>query len=218
MTLNLDFKDSEPEHFAAIWSLLGEYESWLTTAARRTDRRPSPLEIGPVLVLTGEDPAQERAFSDNVGGDKLRLFGAVRKPDLPRDKPAEAAVTLGQWLRGLDATNYRRWVNYSWSFVEPEGQPDAAAWTSEDRARLGRLVTRAHETGLWIRFYTLNGVTSAESERLGWTESYNFGSEAAVGERWRAARDAGVDFIATDQYEALGGMLAEARRDAPVGR
>ena len=47
ITLNLDFKDSEPEHFAAIWALLGEYISWLTTAARRTDRRPSPLGIGP---------------------------------------------------------------------------------------------------------------------------------------------------------------------------
>ena len=123
---------------------------------------------------------------------------------MPRDKPAEAAVTLGQWLRGLEATNYRRWVNYSWSFVEPEGQPDTAAWTNEDRARLGRLVSRAHEARLWVRFYTLNGVTRAESERLGWTESYNFGSEAAVRERWRAAIEAGVDFIATDRFQSPG--------------
>ncbi len=34
ITLNLDFKDSHPQHFAEIWSLLGEYEAWLTTATR----------------------------------------------------------------------------------------------------------------------------------------------------------------------------------------
>ena len=34
ITLNLDFKDSHPQHFAAIWKLLGEYEAWLTTAPR----------------------------------------------------------------------------------------------------------------------------------------------------------------------------------------
>ena len=58
---------------------------------------------------------------------------------------------------------------------------------------------RAHELGLWVRFYTLNGHPAGAG--LGWTESYNFGSIDAVRARWRAAIAAGVDFIATDQYE-----------------
>ena len=33
------------------------------------------------------------------------------------------------------------------------------------------------------------------------TPSYNFGSLEAVRHRWRAAIAAGVDFVATDQYE-----------------
>jgi hypothetical protein len=36
---------------------------------------------------------------------------------------------------------------------------------------------------------------------MGWTPSYNFTSLDAARIRWRAAIDAGVDFIATDQYE-----------------
>ena len=34
VTLNLDFKTNEPEHHAAVWAVLGEYEAWLTTATR----------------------------------------------------------------------------------------------------------------------------------------------------------------------------------------
>src|SRR5262252_1551151 len=29
ITLNLDFKSEEPEHLAAVWSLLTEYKAWL---------------------------------------------------------------------------------------------------------------------------------------------------------------------------------------------
>jgi hypothetical protein len=36
---------------------------------------------------------------------------------------------------------------------------------------------------------------------MGWSPGYNFRSLDAVRIRWRAAIAAGVDFIATDQYE-----------------
>ena len=36
---------------------------------------------------------------------------------------------------------------------------------------------------------------------MGWTPGYNFKSLDAARTRWRAAIAAGVDFIATDQYE-----------------
>jgi hypothetical protein len=69
------------------------------------------------------------------------------------------------------------------------------------------LVTYAHKQGLWIRFYTLDGATSAELSCRGWFRGYNFGSRAAVGLRWQAAIDAGVDYIATDQYEDFADFL-----------
>ena len=184
ITLNLDFKDSQPDHFTAIWRLLGEYEPWLTTAPRMADGTSvQPLRIAPVLVLTGADPAQRAVFHDAVPiGSRLRLFGAVQ--------PGR-----------LEATNYLRWSNNPWSVVEPEGQTKAAEWNDADKNRLLSAVNAAHQEGLWIRFYTLNGHPAADGEGLGLTPSYNFGALDAAHTRWRAAIDAGVDFIATDQYE-----------------
>jgi hypothetical protein len=48
--------------------------------------------------------------------------------------------------------------------------------------------------------------------------TYNFGSREAVVERWKAAIAAGVNFIATNQYEALATYLKQdARRFRPSG-
>ena len=89
--------------------------------------------------------------------------------------------------------------------MERGGQPNAEDWTAADEARLRAIVSRAHEQGLWVRFYTLNGHAAEASEN--WTASYNFGSIDAARTRWRAAAQAGVDFIATDQYAALAEVL-----------
>ncbi len=78
-----------------------------------------------------------------------------------------------------------------------------------DRARLDALVGRAHGLGLWVRFYTLNGHAP---NAQGWSDGYNFGSLAAVQPRWRAAIEAGVNFIATDQYRRLRGDPPLTRR------
>lgn len=201
ITLNLDLKTDEPEHHRALWETLGRYESWLTTAIRTGAAADiSGLRAGPLLVLTGDHPAQERAFHDDVPvGHALRLFGAV-------DRAAPAPRR----------TNYRRWINRSWKAVEPEGQPLAGAWTRKDNARLERLVRAAHGAGLWIRFYTLNGHTPADASG-GWSEGYNFGSLAAARERWDAAIRARVDFLAVDQYEELAEVL-RARRPLLRGR
>jgi hypothetical protein len=193
LTLNLDFKTDEAAHHEAVWALLGEYEAWLTTARRSASvEEIQPLTAGPLLVLTGEQDAQERDFHDRVPiGGKLRLFGAVR-----RTGPSAS----------MTRTNYRRWSNNPWSVVEPEGQRKAGPWTPEDASRLETTVRAAHEAGLWIRFYTLNGLDPADQSG-GWSPSYNFGSLDAVRERWRAAIRAGVDFVAVDQYEDFSRVL-----------
>ncbi len=195
VTLNLDFKSDEAEHHAAVWALLGEYESWLSTAPRTASAADvPPLTPGPLLVLTGEQDEQERDFYDRVPvGGTLRVFGAVHRT------PGAAPVK----------TNYRRWSNNPWSVVEPEGQPKAGAWTPDDAARLAAAVKAAHDAGLWIRFYTLDGLDPADTSG-GWSQSYNFGSLEAVRERWVAAIRAGVDYVAVDQYEEFGRTLHSA--------
>lgn len=197
VTLNLDFKTNEPEHHLAVWRLLDRHRRFLTTAARTTDiAAVSPLDVGPMLVLTGSNDVQQQTFHDAVpAGGRLLVFGAIH--GVASSNPAALP-------RATPATNYRRWWNHPWRVAEPGGPREAATWTKEEAARLQSIVSDAHAHGLWIRFYTLNGHLGP---REGWTNSYNFGSPAAAEVRWRAARDAGVDFIATDQYAGLAAVL-----------
>ena len=184
LTLNLnDLRTGDPEFFDALWKLTGDYESWLCTAAKTENlTQVSPLEVKPVLILTSDGAHQTKAFYDSVPvGGKLRMFAA--------GKPGEKA------------DNFRRWINYAWNKVEPEGQPKAGEWSPEDAARLKQLVEAAHQEGYWIRLWTLNGHGAMDIALRGWSPGYNFGSLEAVSIRWRAARDAGVDFVASDQYE-----------------
>jgi hypothetical protein len=95
--------------------------------------------------------------------------------------------------------------------VEKDGQRAAGAWTADDAARLDRLVRSAHASGLWIRFYTLDGASDADADANGWFAPYNFGGLDAAQARWDAAIRAGADFVATDQYEAFAQRLAEMR-------
>ncbi len=213
IVLNLDLKSNEPEHHAAIWKTLGEYESWLTTAEKTADPdKVMPLDVKPVLVLTGSPVSQEQDFyTSQPVGTRLRLFGAIRDDPPPNLKGEDLINKLVEFtpeeLIPVKVTNYRRWVNFPWAVVERGGQTKAEDWTAADRARLKALVDRAHAGGLWIRFYTLDGFSPAENK--GWTASYNFGNEAAARARWQAAIDAGVDFVATDQYELFAATLKQ---------
>src|SRR3984957_19346997 len=169
ITLNLDFKDNKPEHLAAVLSLLRKYQPWLTTTLKGTaEADVQPLDVKPILVLTGEPDAQQTVFYDQLqSGDRILLFGAIH--------------TEGK---------------------DPEAT--ACEWTPAKMVRLRALVDRAHANGLWIRFYTLDGATKAQLSCNGWFHDYNFGSLAAARVRWRAAIDAHVDYLASDQYELVG--------------
>jgi hypothetical protein len=71
-------------------------------------------------------------------------------------------------------------------------------------------VDHAHHLGYWIRFYPLDGFTSGKEQ--GWFNGYNFGSPEAARIRWKASIDAGVNLIASDQYEDL---AAAVHSEAP---
>jgi hypothetical protein len=199
MVLNLDFKTEQPEHLAAVWKILGRYEKYLTTAPKSG----GAWTPGPLLVLTGESVKQQKVFFDDLPANaRLRLFGAARtQVPKPRfDTPVEQLVTES-------ASAYRRWWNNSWVVIEEGGQRNAGEWTREEDARLRAFTAHARKLGLMIRFYTLNGHAPEVGDRNGWTASYNTSSLEAAQVRWRACAAAGVDFIATDQYEELARVL-----------
>jgi hypothetical protein len=202
VTLNLDFKTEEAEHLRAIRGLLSEYPDWITTAPRSQEIRViAPLNVKPLLVLTGESDAQKKVFHDELRvGAPLLVFGATPTHD---EDPTVPAASLAP----EPADNYHRWWNNPWRVIEPAGQPAAGEWNAEKEQRLTNLVRYAHDRGYWIRFYTLDGESSADESSHGWFHSYNFGSLDAARIRWQAAIRSGVDFVAVDQYEVFAGEL-----------
>ena len=202
ITLNLDLKSEQPQHLEAIWKLLTEYRDWITTAPRGEPiSEVAELDVKPILVLTGESDAQKAVFYDRVPvGARLLVFGATHTH-------TENITAAADVIAPDAADNYHRWWNNAWKVIEPAGQPNAGEWNAEKEKRLGDFVAYAHQRGFWIRFYTLDGVTVQEESCLGLFHGYNFGSRAAAEQRWRAAAKAGVDYIASDQYEALAQML-----------
>jgi hypothetical protein len=205
ITLNLDFKDNKPEHLAAVLALLRKYQSWLTSAPKGQGiETVQPLDVRPILVLTGEPDAQQIVFYDQLtASDRVLAFGAIHT----ENKDPQAAPEI---LGAQKANNYRRWWNNPWRVVESAGQQHAGEWTPNKDRRLRALVERAHANGLWIRFYTLDGATKDELSCHGWFRGYNFGSLQAAQLRWRAAIAAHVDYVASDQYEILGAEIRKA--------
>lgn len=203
--LHFDFKSVTPPLLDAVWNLLGEYQDWITTAPKLADPHVlAPLDVKPIMVLTEEANEQEEVFFGRVPvGGKLRLFGSAV---VVRQKKGEPLLSLEQTV-SQPATNYRRWWNSPWDAVELGGQREAGEWTAGDDKRLRALVDYAHKLGYAMRFYTLNGHTPETGKENGWDANYNFGSAGAVEKRWRAALQAGVDFIATDQVEALAAVM-----------
>jgi hypothetical protein len=209
--LHFDFKSVEPKLLRAVWDLLGDYQAWIVTAAQTSDPHElAPLDLNPLLVLTEDADEQEEVFFRQIpAGARLRVFGSAHTTPIPGRSKQEnihlAATLPPDQLLVERPTNYRRWWNSSWYEVEEGGQHRAGGWTAASALRLRALVDHAHRLGFWIRFYTLDGFAPAENR--GWDNGYNFGSRAAVMARWKAALESGVNLIATDQYEELGGFL-----------
>jgi len=212
IVLHFDFKDNQTPLLRAVWSLLGEYDGWYTTALKTANPRElAPFDPKPLLILTEDNDNQENVFFRDVPvGQKLRLFGSAHtNPVEGADKPTRdhvSATVAPEKLLSTPPTNYRRWWNNGWAVVEEGGQHRAGDWTAEDDARLRALVDHAHHLGYWIRFYTIDGFGPG-GDKGGWGNSYNFGSKEAATVRWKAAIAAGVNLIATDQYEDLAEIM-----------
>jgi len=206
VTLNLDFKQSPVVHGEAVLDVLKQYEDWLTTAKRtKNEQKVSKLKVKPVLVLLGSQNSLATVFHNSVPiGDPIMAFGACNLERYQDGKLTSEerqhldATVAPNLIINNPATNYRRWWNNPWGRVEAGGQRNAGDWTGVDMKRLEALTDHAHDLGYWIRFYTLNGHGRTD---LGWGGGYNFGSLESVAERWKAVREAGVDFVATDMYE-----------------
>lgn len=221
IVLHFDFKDVQEPLLHAVWKLLGQHREWITTAVKSADPLVvTPLDPKPILVITEDSDAQAKVFYDERPvGSRLLLFGSAhtRLPatnDRKKLEYLEATLPPEQLLPD-PATTYRRWWNSSWYTVEQGGQPAAVDWTSAGMVRLRALVDHAHQLGYWIRFYTLDGFDPSEGQRFGWFKDYNFGSLQAVELRWQAALEADVNFVATDQYQALAQFMKQQRHHMP---
>jgi hypothetical protein len=207
IVLHFDFKSLDPVVLRGVWDLLGEYQDWITTAPQTgSPDQLAQMDAKPLLVLTEDADVQEQVFfRDLPPGARLRLFGSAQTAKIEAKSAAErlhlAATLPPEKLLPTKATNFRRWWNNPWNEVEEGGQTKAGEWTPAAAARLKALVDHAHRQGYWIRFYTLDGF--APEANKGWGAPYNFGTRAKVEPRWKAVYDAGVDLIATDQYEDL---------------
>ena len=188
-----DARGNDTAIYKQLRQTLERYQPWLCSAPRGNGNNPPPLplDLRPILILTGGG-ARGECFDNIPPEDRIYVFGSGN-PDRP-------------------ATNFNRWVNYSWSAVEPEGQSNTGEWTQQDRQRLETLVNNAHENGYWIRFYSLDGFTPLMTAIQGWSPEYNFGSKEQAAIRWRAAKEAGVDFIASDQYEEAAAVIQETAK------
>jgi hypothetical protein len=218
IVLHFDFKDNQTPLLQAVWQILGEHQEWLSTAVKTSDpAKLSPIDRKPIMVVTEESDAQQKVFYDDLPvGTRLRLFGSAHTHPTPKDMPMKqlmhwAVQVTPEELLSEPPTNYRRWWNSSWYTVEEGGEPGAGDWTAADNQRLQALVDHAHKMGYWVRFYTLDGFAPADDQ--GWGQGYNFGSREAVILRWKATIAAGVNFIATNQYESLATYLKQDAKE-----
>ena len=213
IVVHFDFKNNKPATLEAAWKVLQKYQDWLTTAPKTArDSDLAPFDWKPLIALTEENDTQEEVFYRRLKvNDRMLLFGSAHTNEKlfagmdQKQKVYAIAHTQPDLLLTQPASNYRRWWNNSWYAVEQGGQNQAGPWDAADEERLDALVSHAHRLGYWIRFYTLDGYSAEENQ--GWGQTYNFGSRQAAEKRWRAASNAGVDLIATDQYEAFAAFM-----------
>lgn len=207
VTLNLDFKNGSREHVQHIYDLLKKHEAWLCTAAKSANpAEVTPIIVRPMLVLLPGGGNLHDVFYDQLEvGENILAFGAAST-----NRVGDSSTASPEEILTHPADNFRRWWNNSWNPIEAGGAFSAGEFTPESATRIKAFVEHAHKLGYWIRFYSLNG--DPEGGKNGQSPTYNFRTLERVTQRWRACFDAGVDFIASDQYEDLQRLLVEWRK------
>ena len=193
ITLNLDFKTNEPEHHAAVWALLGKYEALADDGA--AGRRCSDGGAATGRAAAGAHRLARRPAGDVPRrvpvGARLRVFGAIAGIARARvDAGGAATRDAGHQLPPLVEPSVARGRG---------GRPARRGRVDAGGRRAPGGVLSPTRTRMACGFGSTRSTASPASARAG-PASYNFGSLDAAARRWRAAIDAKVDFIATDQY------------------
>jgi hypothetical protein len=177
--LLIDFKTDDAGVVEQVYRELERRRALLSRFGER-------IEYGPLTVLLTGDRAAIAAFERRSRGHGPYLAMGDQEPPGREYRDNVADYVPDQ------ATAFYRVFNFDWKHVEPD--PDArkqGPMPPEARARLQALAELAHQKGYWLRAWTLNAST--------------FGGREGLLERWQAAREAGVEMLATDQYELAGG-------------
>lgn len=182
--LLIDFKVDHPGVVEEVYRGLERRQRLLTRFGEKVD-------YGPLTVLLTGDNAAIAAFEKRNRGHGSYLAMGNREP-AGREYEDNVAAYFP-----AEATPFYRVFNFEWAHIEPSpGARRTEPLSEAALARLGKLAELAHQKGYWLRTWTLNAST--------------FGGREGLRERWQAAREAGVEMIATDEYELAGSQGTQA--------
>ncbi len=89
IVLHFDFKDNQAPLLHAVWDLLGEYESWMTTAPQTADPHQLQLSIQSLFWYSRKILTRKRRFS-STGSCRAKAsavwFGAYKSSSRARQK------------------------------------------------------------------------------------------------------------------------------------
>jgi len=183
----------------------GAKEQWPLVTLNLDFKTADPAQIANLYALLQRYRAWLSVGKKGQGmgieyGPMLVLLGS---PQVNEDvfygqrKEGDDILAFGAANQCAAATEYRRWCNFAFRSLlkMPEWQG---------------FVKQAHGKGLWVRVYTINGAGEEESAKNGWGRGYMAGGREAAEKLWEEFRAAGVDFIATDEYERFAAWRGKA--------
>lgn len=194
--LTIDWKTGNPEAVRQFKGFLDAHSAWFSSAPKSPNSPMTPRRL--TVCFSGSDTAKDAYDAMIPSGGTYRAF---------RDRVIGAGAKYQEDLKSYipePSTPYHRFLAFHWGAVERGGPALSGEWTPAEADRLHALTTLAHRQGFQIRLYSLNGHTGP---LLG---GYRFADDEAARVRWSAAADAGVDWIAGDEYREM----ADALRDA----
>jgi hypothetical protein len=188
--LTIDWKTSHPEAVRRFRAFLDAHSDWFSSAPKAENSPLTPRRL--TVCFSGSDEAKDRYDALIPPGGTYRAFRDVvfgagvngYRPDVAAYVPRPSSA-------------YHRFLAFHWSHVERGGPALAGSWTEDDAERLHSLVKLVHKQGFQVRFYCLNGHLGPA------VGPYRFRDDAAALLRWQAARDAGADWIASDEYAEI---------------